>query len=799
MKLSTPADYALRYTVIFSLIAGLLFFGPIPVSAAPAAFNESGGMVVFEAENYHAKIRNGVPRDFYTFPTSSSTPKPDPDGPHTGGAGNGKYLEILPDNRVTHDDPLQKNVNFFDYGSNAPQVHYNVRINSGGRYYVWVRAYSTGTEDNGVHVGYDGSWPTSGKAMQWCSGKNAWTWSSARRVPDNHCGVRNTIYLDLSAGNHTIKLGQREDGFEFDRIIMVKDRYYTPSGVGPAESKRTDGTGGSSGGGTTPTNSAPNAYAGPDATINLSDTLNLNGSASDDGLPNGTLSSYWGKLSGPGSVNIANPSAIKTTAKFGATGFYVLQLTVSDGQYSASDKIGVNVGGTTTPTNQPPSVNAGPDQTITLPGQAALSGSASDDGRPNNTIISTWSKYSGPGTVSIGNPSALKTTANFSGPGFYVLTLSVSDGALTRSDKIGIQVNDQDDDPDDGTPPGGGGSSGAYMQSGGDEGFVVMEAENFNDNISKGNHYWSATTSAKQYSGDGAMHAEPDQGERISKSYASNSPNLRFAVDFIRTGRHYLWARCYAGGDDNSLHAGINGQGPASAKNITVPVRNAWVWTNMANGTRAYLDISGKGTKMVDIWMREDGLMLDKILLTTDPAFVPTGLGPDESAYSDGGTGGGSGGESMVFEAEDFNTAKSTASHYWEPTTAPGGFSGDGAVRCMPDSGDRVGNNYVNASPRLSFSVNIDAAGVYYVWLRGRAYNNGNSVHAGLDGGAVSTAKNITFPVSGAYAWSGRTVNGSPARLTINRTGTHTIEVWMREDGFVLDKILLTTDPDYVP
>ena len=49
-------------------------------------------------------------------------------------------------------------------------------------------------------------------------------------------------------------------------------------------------------------------------------------------------------------------------------------------------------------------VNAGADQTITLPATAALAGTASDDGLPTppGTVTTTWSKLSGPGTVTFG-------------------------------------------------------------------------------------------------------------------------------------------------------------------------------------------------------------------------------------------------------------------------------------------------------------------------------------------------------------------------------------------------------------
>jgi len=92
-------------------------------------------------------------------------------------------------------------------------------------------------------------------------------------------------------------------------------------------------------------------------------------------------------------------------------------------------------------TNQPPTVNAGSNQAITLPASAALSGSASDDGLPSGTLTTTWSKSSGPGTVTFGSGNALSTTASFSTSGTYVLQLTASDGALSSSSTVTIVVN----------------------------------------------------------------------------------------------------------------------------------------------------------------------------------------------------------------------------------------------------------------------------------------------------------------------------------------------------------------------
>ena len=94
------------------------------------------------------------------------------------------------------------------------------------------------------------------------------------------------------------------------------------------------------------------------------------------------------------------------------------------------------------PVNQPPTVNAGPDQNVTLPGAATLSGIATDDGLPSpGTLSTTWSKVSGPGTVTFADASILATTATFSAAGTYVLRLSADDSALQASDELTVTVN----------------------------------------------------------------------------------------------------------------------------------------------------------------------------------------------------------------------------------------------------------------------------------------------------------------------------------------------------------------------
>ena len=179
--------------------------------------------------------------------------------------------------------------------------------------------------------------------------------------------------------------------------------------------------------GSVPTNQAPTVNAGGDQTVTLPNPASLTGTASDDGLPTPpTLTTTWSMVSGPGTVIFSAPTALTTTAAFGIAGTYVLSFAASDGALSAIDHVIVTVN---PPVNQAPIVNAGTDRTITLPNTTSLVGSATDDGlpAPPGALTTTWSKVSGPGTVTFSAPSVLATTATFSLAGTYVLRLTAFD------------------------------------------------------------------------------------------------------------------------------------------------------------------------------------------------------------------------------------------------------------------------------------------------------------------------------------------------------------------------------------
>lgn len=182
---------------------------------------EKDGYIMVEAESYQRQTKDQERRWVRMGSTALEAEYADPDGSHHTTASGGAYLETLPDTRVTHDDELIPGTNFSNEPGKIAILDYPIRFTTPGRYYVWVRAYSTGSEDNGIHVGLNGEWPASGQRLQWCEGKNAWTWESKQRTKEVHCGEARLIYLDIpKKGTHTISFSMREDGFEFDAFVL---------------------------------------------------------------------------------------------------------------------------------------------------------------------------------------------------------------------------------------------------------------------------------------------------------------------------------------------------------------------------------------------------------------------------------------------------------------------------------------------------------------------------------------------------------------------------------------------------
>jgi len=152
----------------------------------------------------------------------------------------------------------------------------------------------------------------------------------------------------------------------------------------------------------------------------------------------------------------------------------------------------------------------------------------------------------------------------------------------------------------------------------------------------------------------------------------------------------------------------------------------------------------------------------------------------------------------VVMEAESYTALKagSTTGDTWGQISV-GSASGGICMQVGPDSTNQAHTTQPdinNNAARLDLDVVFENAGTWYVWVRGASTTNqgyaSDSCYLGVDGAANSTF--LDYPDNGTYAW----LNGT---VSISSAGQHTINVFMREDGFIADKIILSNSQGFTP
>ena len=196
-------------------------------------------------------------------------------------------------------------------------------------------------------------------------------------------------------------------------------------------------------------NVAPTADAGPDQNVDEETTVTLDGSNSSD--PDDGIESYlWKQTAGP-SVSLSNPQAVKPTflaPDVGTDGVsFTFELTVTDyGSLQSTDTAIINV----IWLNDPPTANAGTDQTVLEKSTVTLDGSNSSD--PDDGVASyQWKQVAGQ-SVTFSDPTDDQPT--FEAPSFddsgdkpLIFELIVTDeGGLQSSDSTTVSVSNFEKD-----------------------------------------------------------------------------------------------------------------------------------------------------------------------------------------------------------------------------------------------------------------------------------------------------------------------------------------------------------------
>src|SRR5579884_1451606 len=164
-------------------------------------------------------------------------------------------------------------------------------------------------------------------------------------------------------------------------------------------------------------NTPPVANAGPNQIVNVGSTVQLNGSASTD-VDGDSLTYHWSFNSRPdgSAAALSNATAVSPTFTADAPGTYVVQLIVNDGK-ADSNPATVTI---TTNALQPPTANAGSNQTVQHGATVSLNGSATDpQGLPLKLQWSLITKPSGSAAV-LSSTTIARPTFVADLPGTYI-------------------------------------------------------------------------------------------------------------------------------------------------------------------------------------------------------------------------------------------------------------------------------------------------------------------------------------------------------------------------------------------
>jgi len=316
---------------------------------------------------------------------------------------------------------------------------------------------------------------------------------------------------------------------------------------------------------------------------------------------------------------------------------------------------------------------------------------------------------------------------------------------------------------------------------------------------------WQETTYYTGYSGDGAMQGGIDDGSNTGAT--ATGPSLNYSVYFQITGTYYVFVRALGTGplytESNSVHIGLNGTLVTTSDPWGINSFNStgYLWYSTRLGVPTTINIPTPGYYTINVWMREDGVVVDKLWLSTNSGAVSDGstsVGPAESAPLAFQESGGS----VVMEAENYTGRLpgqgAAAGASWSTTTTPAGYVGTAAVQTA-NSGVNTGLN--QNGPALLYTAQFTTTGTYYVYVRaigGDGSGGSDSLHVGVNRAPASAAGlGLTGFNNTAYTWYGLT-NGVSTTINIPAAGLYTFYLAMREDGTVVDRIWLSTNPNAI-
>ncbi|MGZ4946331.1 MAG: outer membrane protein assembly factor BamB family protein [Halobacteriota archaeon] len=283
-------------------------------------------------------------------------------------------------------------------------------------------------------VVYIGSYDNKIYALDAATGSLKWSYTTGGQIYASPAIANGVVYVGSCQPDNSLyalsattgaKLWSYTMGYNVYSPAVVSGVVYVLSGDGNLYAVGTQPT---------PPNNPPTADAGSDQSIHVGTLVTLDGSNSKD--IDGTVASYaWTLVSSPEGSNpaLSDPTAAKPTFTPDKLGSYTFALKVTDDKGVESTNTAQV---TITATNDPPTANAGPDQTVKVKTGVTLDGRQSTD--PNSDPITyTWTLVSKPH----------KSAAQLSGgttaqPAFTPDKTGAYTFKLVVTDKYGAQSSD---------------------------------------------------------------------------------------------------------------------------------------------------------------------------------------------------------------------------------------------------------------------------------------------------------------------------------------------------------------------
>ena len=160
-------------------------------------------------------------------------------------------------------------------------------------------------------------------------------------------------------------------------------------------------------------------------------------------------------------------------------------------------------------------------------------------------------------------------------------------------------------------------------------------------------------------------------------------------------------------------------------------------------------------------------------------------------------------------KAENYSALReSSVSTLWDFIDVPEDYSGEEAMQALPAGENRhkVIEDAQDFAPVLKYAINFVTDDPVYVWARSSHIDGyDDSAWFGLDGQIEGTAP-IQYMLEeqdykDVWYWISHLMNDNNDRaiLEVPSTGVHIFEIYMREPSYKIDKIVLTTDEEYIP